>query len=37
MTKVTKTLMETLNERDRRLVGGWYSLVLGHGGDRQSA
>ena len=37
MTKVTQTLMETLNERDRRLVGGWYSLLLGHGGDQQSA
>jgi len=37
MTTVTNTLVETLNERDRRLFAGWFSLYLGRGGDPQSA
>lgn len=37
MKTVTNRLMNTLNERDRRLLSGWFSLYLGSGGDRQSA
>ena len=35
MAKGTRTLLNTLNEKQRRLFAGWFSLRVGRGGDRR--
>ncbi len=37
MSKGTQTLLNTLNEKQRRLFAGWFSLRVGRGGDRRVA
>lgn len=37
MEQVTRTLLGTLNEKDRRLFAGWFSVHVGRGGDRHAA
>lgn len=37
MEQATRTLLGTLNEKDRRLFAGWVSIQLGRGGDRKAA